>query len=86
MSRLFAYFLQGRELAFYDDQTIPSTVPSIYSKLLDVDNVDLVVSGYGTNVIAPAMPIVMQRNITFMGTMQCITRLLHLQFQNSWRP
>ena len=40
------------ELVFYDDQTNPSTVPSIYNKLLDVDKVDLVVSGYGTNVIS----------------------------------
>ena len=40
------------EFVYYDDQTNPSTVPSIYSKLLDVDKVDLVVSGYGTNVIA----------------------------------
>src|SRR5438552_17998737 len=55
------------EFVYYDDQTNPSTVPSIYSKLLDVDKVDLVVSGYGTNVIAPAMPIMMQRNLTFMG-------------------
>ncbi len=55
------------ELVYYDDQTNPSTVPSIYSKLLDVDKVDLVVSGYGTNVIAPAMPIMMQRNMMFMG-------------------
>jgi branched-chain amino acid transport system substrate-binding protein len=54
------------EFVFYDDQTNPSTVPSIYNKLLDVDKVDLLVSGYGTNVIAPAMPIVMQRNMTFM--------------------
>jgi branched-chain amino acid transport system substrate-binding protein len=60
--------LLGRkvELVYYDDQTNPSTVPSIYAKLLDVDKVDLLVSGYGTNVIAPAMPIVMQRNMTFM--------------------
>src|SRR6202171_2127229 len=55
------------ELVFYDDQTNPSTVPSIYAKLLDVDKVDLLVSGYGTNVIAPAIPIVMQRNLVFMG-------------------
>lgn len=55
------------EFVYYDDQTNPSTVPSIYSKLLDVDKVDLVVSGYGTNVIAPAMPIVMQRSLVFMG-------------------
>jgi branched-chain amino acid transport system substrate-binding protein len=55
------------EFVYYDDQTSPSTVPTIYSKLLDVDKVDLVVSGYGTNVIAPAMPIMMQRNMCFMG-------------------
>ena len=55
------------ELVYYDDQTNPSTVPGIYNKLLDVDKVDLVVSGYGTNVIAPAMPIMMQRNMVFMS-------------------
>ena len=55
------------EFVYYDDQTNPATVPSIYAKLLDVDKVDLVVSGYGTNVIAPAMPIMMQRKLTFMG-------------------
>jgi len=61
--------LLGRkvELVYYDDQTSPATVPSIYSKLLDVDKVDLVVSGYGTNVIAPAMPLMMQRKLTFMA-------------------
>ncbi|HUH92051.1 MAG TPA: amino acid ABC transporter substrate-binding protein [Casimicrobiaceae bacterium] len=61
--------LLGRkvELVYYDDQTNPSTVPGIYNKLLDVDKVDLVVSGYGTNVIAPAMPIMMQRNMVFMS-------------------
>ncbi len=61
--------LLGRkvEFVYYDDQTNPSTVPSIYNKLLDVDKVDLLVSGYGTNVIAPAMPIVMQRNMAFMA-------------------
>jgi len=55
------------EFVYYDDQTNPSTVPCIYNKLLDVDKVDLVVSGYGTNVIAPAMPIMMQRNLVFMS-------------------
>src|SRR6266568_3432059 len=54
------------EFVYYDDQTSPSTVPSLYSKLLDVDKVDLVVSEYGTAVIAPAMPLMMQRNLTFM--------------------
>jgi len=29
--------------------------PGIYTKLLDVDKVDLVVSGYGTNLIVPLL-------------------------------
>src|SRR5262252_4104721 len=61
--------LLGRpvELVFYDDQTNPATVPGIYAKLLDVDKVDLVVSGYGTNLIAPLMPIAIDRKLTVMG-------------------
>jgi len=61
--------LLGRqvELVFYDDQTNPSTVPGIYSKLLDVDKVDFIVSGYGTNLIAPLMPIAMERKLTLVG-------------------
>jgi branched-chain amino acid transport system substrate-binding protein len=55
------------EFVYYDDQTSPATVPGIYTKLLDVDKVDLIVSGYGTNVIAPTMPIAMQRKLTLMG-------------------
>jgi len=60
--------LLGRQvkLICYDDQTNPATIPGIYTKLLEVDKVDLVVSGYGTNLIAPAMPIVMQRGLMFM--------------------
>ena len=59
--------LLGRpvKLVFYDDQSNPSTVPGIYTKLLDVDKVNLVVSGYATNMIAPAMPVVMQKNKVF---------------------
>ena len=61
--------LLGRpvQLVFYDDQTNSSQVPAIYTKLLDVDKVDLVISGYATNQIAPAMPIVMQHNMVFMA-------------------
>jgi branched-chain amino acid transport system substrate-binding protein len=61
--------LLGRkvEFVYYDDQSNPASVPGIYTKLLDVDKVDLVVSGYGTNLAAPAMPIVMQRNLMFIG-------------------
>jgi branched-chain amino acid transport system substrate-binding protein len=61
--------LLGRkvELVYYDDQTSPATVPGIYTKLIEVDKVDMVVSGYGTNVIAPAMPLMMQRKLVFMS-------------------
>jgi len=61
--------LLGRPVQFvhYDDQSNPSLVPGIYAKLLDVDKVDLVVSPFGTNQIAPAMPVVMQRKMTFMA-------------------
>ncbi|MGZ8400742.1 MAG: amino acid ABC transporter substrate-binding protein [Methyloceanibacter sp.] len=61
--------LLGRpvKLLYYDDQTNPSTVPGIYTKLLDVDKVDLIIGGYGTNMLAPAMPVVMQRKKVFIG-------------------
>jgi branched-chain amino acid transport system substrate-binding protein len=49
------------ELVYYDDQTNPSSVPAIYTKLLDIDKVDLLLSGYGTVPTAAAMPIVIQR-------------------------
>lgn len=55
------------ELVFYDDQTNPKNVPGIYAKLLDIDKVDFIVSGYGTNLIAPAMPIAIDRDVVFMG-------------------
>src|SRR5262245_44968078 len=59
--------LLGRpvELVYYDDQTNPAKVPPLYTKLIDVDKVDLVVSSYGTNVIVPAMPIVMRKKMVF---------------------
>jgi branched-chain amino acid transport system substrate-binding protein len=53
------------EFVYYDDATQPSKVPGIYTKLLNVDKVDLVVSSYGTNEIAPAMPIVMRKKLVF---------------------
>ena len=61
--------LLGRpvKLVYYDDQSNPSTVPGIYTKLLDVDKVDIVVSGYATNMIAPALPVVMAHNRTFLA-------------------
>jgi len=61
--------LLGRpvSLVYYDDQSNGSLVPGIYAKLLDVDKVDLVISSYGTNVAAPAIPIVMQKNKLFIS-------------------
>src|SRR5215468_1862034 len=55
------------KLLYYDDQTNPSTVPGIYTKLLDVDKVELIIGGYGTNMLAPAMPVIMQKNKVFIG-------------------
>ncbi len=61
--------LLGRQvqLVHYDDQSNPATIPGIYTKLLDVDKVDLVISGYATNMVAPAIPIVMQKNKIFIS-------------------
>jgi len=77
--------LLGRpvELIFYDDQTNPATVPGIYSKLLDVDKVDLVTSGYGTNLIAPLMPIAMERKLLIMGI---FGRIPSRRPSRSWAP
>ncbi|MBV8849730.1 MAG: amino acid ABC transporter substrate-binding protein [Methylobacteriaceae bacterium] len=61
--------LLGRkvDLVYYDDQSNPATVPGIYTKLLDVDKADLVMSGYATVPTAAAMPIIIQRNKLFMS-------------------
>jgi branched-chain amino acid transport system substrate-binding protein len=61
--------LLGRQVQLinYDDQSSPATVPGIYTKLLDVDKCDLVVGPYATNMVAPAIPVVMQKNKTFIG-------------------
>ncbi len=61
--------LLGRpvKLVYYDDQTKPDTVPGIYAKLLDIDKVDLIIGGYGTNMLAPAMPMVIQKKKMMIG-------------------
>src|ERR1700687_2614297 len=61
--------LLGRpvKLIYYDDKSTPSEVPAFYTKLLDVDKVDLVIGAYATAMLAPAMPIVMQKNKVFIG-------------------
>jgi branched-chain amino acid transport system substrate-binding protein len=55
------------KLVYYDDQSNGSTVPGIYAKLLDVDKVDMIVSGYATGMIAPAMPVAIQRKKVFLS-------------------
>jgi len=50
--------LLGRpvKLVYYDDKSSPSEIPGIYTKLLDVDKVDLLIAPYGTVPTAPLMP------------------------------
>src|SRR6185295_10769290 len=55
------------ELIAYDDQTNPALTPAIYTKLLDVDKVDLLIAPYGTVPTAPIMPLVKQRGLLLMG-------------------
>ncbi len=50
------------ELIHYDDQSTPSNVPGIYTKLITIDKVDLLLGPYATNFVAPAMPTIMQHN------------------------
>jgi branched-chain amino acid transport system substrate-binding protein len=61
--------LLGRpvQLVYFDDQSNPANVPGLYAKLIDIDKVDLVVSAYATNQITTALPIVMQKNMVYMG-------------------
>jgi branched-chain amino acid transport system substrate-binding protein len=61
--------LLGRpvKLVYYDDQSEPAQVPGIYSKLLDVDKVDLIVGGYASTQVAAAMPLAIERKKLFIG-------------------
>jgi branched-chain amino acid transport system substrate-binding protein len=61
--------LLGRpvELVFYDDQSNPANVPQLYTKLITVDKVDLLIGPYATNMVAPAIPVLMQYKKTTIG-------------------
>ena len=61
--------LLGRpvELVFYDDQSNPVNIPQIYTKLIEVDKVDLLIGPYATNMVAPAIPVLMQLKKTTIG-------------------
>jgi len=65
--------LLGRpvKLIYYDVQSNPSTVPNIYTKLLDVDKVDFAVSPYASTQIPPTISTMMQKQrlyISLFGT------------------
>lgn len=61
--------LLGRKVEFvlYDDQSSAASIPGIYSKLVDVDKVDLLLSPYGANLTAVVMPFVKQRDRFMVG-------------------
>src|SRR6185295_6900744 len=61
--------LLGRpvKLVYYDDQSQAAPVPGIYSKLIDVDKVDLIIGPYATVPAAAAMPVVIQKKKLFMA-------------------
>jgi branched-chain amino acid transport system substrate-binding protein len=61
--------LLGRpvKLIYYDDQSNPALVPAIYTKLIDIDKVDLLASSYGTNLVVPAMPVAISQKRLFFG-------------------
>ncbi len=80
--------LLGRkvELISYDDQTNPALTPAIYTKLLDIDKVDLLIAPYGTVPTAPIMPLVKQRGLLLMGnfSFQVNAKVQHdMWFNNS---
>jgi branched-chain amino acid transport system substrate-binding protein len=62
--------LLGRkvEIVHYDDQSNPALDPGIYTKLLDVDKVDLITAS-GTNYSSAAMPIIIQHNAMVLDTL-----------------
>jgi branched-chain amino acid transport system substrate-binding protein len=61
--------LLGRpvELVCYDDQSNPATVPSIYTKLIGLDKVDLLIGPYATHMIAAAIPVIAPYNMMTLG-------------------
>src|ERR1700726_2086294 len=84
--------LLGRkvELVVYDDKSSASETPAIYSKLLDVDKVDLLFAPYGTVPTAPIMPLVKQRGLLLMGnfSFQVNSKVQHDMWFNNppWAP
>jgi branched-chain amino acid transport system substrate-binding protein len=61
--------LLGRpvKLVYYDDHTKSADIPLLYTKLITQDKVDFVVSSYGSLLIAPAMPTVIEHKKVFLS-------------------
>jgi branched-chain amino acid transport system substrate-binding protein len=61
--------LLGRKvrLVFYDDKSNPLEVATIYTKLIDVDGVDLIMGPYATMQIAPALSVAIPRKKLLIG-------------------
>jgi branched-chain amino acid transport system substrate-binding protein len=84
--------LLGRkvELVVYDDKSSASETPAIYSKLLDIDKVDLLFAPYATVPTAPIMPLVKQRGMLLIGnfSFQVNSKVGHdMWFNNApWGP
>lgn len=84
--------LLGRkvELVVYDDKSSASETPAIYSKLIDVDKVDLLFAPYATVPTAPIMPMVKQRGLLLIGnfSFQVNSKIGHdMWFNNApWGP
>ena len=57
------------ELICDDDHADASLVPDIYQRLMDIEGVELVIGGYGTNSLVAAMPLIIQRQRFFIGLM-----------------
>lgn len=55
------------QLVYYDDQSNPANVPGIYTKLIEVDKCQLFIGPYATNMVAPAIPVMMQYKKTTIG-------------------
>jgi branched-chain amino acid transport system substrate-binding protein len=79
--------LLGRpvELVVYDDQSNPAMTPGLYTKLLDVDKVDLVIAPYSTNLTAPIMPLAKQRDLLLIGNfaLDANARIRHDKYFNN---
>lgn len=67
--------LLGRQvkLIYYDNQSNPANVPGLYVKLLDVDHVDFVLSGYATNMAVPAMPVAITHKKLYLSLFSLAT-------------